>query len=84
MTKRVSIIIIIGLLCLNILSNYFWLKRYETANTEMTTMIHSNQAEISNIHERLSELCKRLTKIEKSQREKSQTDLSFKIVDDEG
>jgi len=84
MMKRVSDILIIVLVCTTILSNYFWKKRYDTLDGKLTTIVQSNLKEAESVQERLNDLCARLTQIEKSLKEKSTSDVPFKIVDDDG
>jgi len=84
MSKRLSFIIIAGLLCFNILNDYLWSKKIEILDKGMTVLIQSNDNRIGTIYDRLNDLCSRLSSLEKSAVKQSSSGTPFKIVDDKG
>ena len=84
MTNRAGIIVIIGLLCLNILSYYTWGKRYDALRADLTAMAQSSQEEVIGLQDRLDDLCARLSKVEKGLEVAAASATPFRIADDEG
>jgi hypothetical protein len=84
MSKRANLAVIIGLICLLLVSTYFWEKRYQTLKAEVKTFIESNQEQSRDLQERFSKLCARLSKMEESHKQNPVSKIPFTIAQDDG
>ena len=84
MTRKLNILIIIGLICFLVFSHYLWEKKYETLNAKITAIVASNQKESADMLKRLSEFCAKLSKIERTYNAKFTSEEQFTIVGDDG
>jgi hypothetical protein len=82
--KKANTLVIIALVCFALLSSYYWNKRYEKLDARIAAAVESNQKQIEAIQKGFSDLCKRLSKIERHLKETSSPDVPFKIGEDEG
>ena len=82
--KKVNILVISALVCFALLSSYYWNQRYERLNARFVAAVESNQKEAETLQQGLSDLCERLSKIERHLEKTSSPDVPFKIVEDDG